>query len=79
MGDGTKVNVECLASQRYPEKPLRLFLDSISHSVSRVRSEARTPLGYRFEVEDQYGEVFQLFYEELHDEWTVTNGYESNA
>jgi hypothetical protein len=36
-----------------------------------VRNEARTPLGYRFEVEDQYGEVFQLFYEETLDEWTV--------
>jgi hypothetical protein len=71
LGDGIITRVESLASQRYPERPLRFFLENKSHTVERIKSEGRTPQGFTFTVEDQNNESYLLSYDETKYEWTV--------
>jgi hypothetical protein len=71
LGDGIITRVECLASQRYPERPLRFIQEDELHQVAEIKSESRTPQGYTFTIQDQTGKTYQLSYDETKHEWTV--------
>jgi hypothetical protein len=63
--------VECLAGQRYPERPLRFEWLGQFHDVVKVISEAHTPQGYAFTVMDGDQNQFLLEYNESKQVWTV--------
>jgi hypothetical protein len=63
--------VECLASQRYPDRPLRFEWEGQMCEVTGVVAETRTPQGFVFKVLDSEQKTFSLFYNETTQVWTV--------
>ena len=68
MGDEL---VECHSGYAYAERPVALRWLDERLEIEQVEAEWRIPGGKRFRVRVRDGQVFELFYEELYDEWRV--------
>jgi hypothetical protein len=68
MGEGL---VECHSGYEYAQRPLALRWQGERLEIEQVEAEWRTPGGKRFRVRARNGLVFELFYDELSDDWRV--------
>ena len=60
-----------MASQRYPDRPLRFGWDGRNHEVVEVIAESRTPRVFSFTILDDEQNKFLLSYNESTQVWTV--------
>ena len=63
--------VECHSGLEYAERPTALWWQGERLEVEAVEAEWRTPGGKQFRVRTTGGQVFELVYVELYDEWRV--------
>jgi len=63
--------IECYSGYEYAERPRALRWQGTRLEIESVEAEWRIPGGKRFRVRTLDGEVFELFYGELYDEWRV--------
>jgi hypothetical protein len=64
--------VECYSGNQYPERPVAFQWQGDRLEVERVEAEWRIPDGKRFRVRTEGGQLFDLFYREMYDEWQIT-------
>jgi hypothetical protein len=64
-------SVECHSGIEYAGHPTALWWQGERLEVEAVEAEWRTPEGKTFRVRTTGGQVFELVYIELHDEWRV--------
>lgn len=64
--------VECHSGYAYAVRPVALRWEDQRLEIERVEAEWRSPGGKRFRVRTRDGRSFELFYEELLDEWRIT-------
>lgn len=63
--------VECHSGYTYGERPIALTWQGARLSIAAVEQAVRIPGGRRFRVRTEDGQVFELFYGELYDEWRI--------
>lgn len=63
--------VECHSGLEYAERPTAVWWQGERHPVEAVEAEWRIPGGKKFLVRTVTGQVFELLYVELYDEWRV--------
>ncbi len=63
--------VECHSGHEYAERPTALYWDEERLEIEEIISRWRIPGGKRFRVRTEDGQVFELFYGELYDEWRI--------
>lgn len=63
--------VECYSGSEYAERPVALYWQGVRLEVAAVEAQERIPGGKRFRVRTTGGQVFELFYGELDDEWHI--------
>jgi hypothetical protein len=63
--------VECYSGYEYAERPLALHLDGQRLEVTDIEAEWRAPQGHCFRLRTKNGQRFELFYDELFDNWKV--------
>jgi hypothetical protein len=66
--------VECHSEIEYPERPIAIFPQGKRLEIDRILSCWRTPDGKWFRVIAEDGEVYELSYNELSDEWLIHTG-----
>lgn len=64
--------VECHSDFEYAERPTALIWESHRLSVEKIFEANLTPDGKRFRVQTSDGQIFELIYNELYDEWRIT-------
>jgi hypothetical protein len=64
--------VECYSGYQYPQRPLAFHWQENRLEVERVIVDWRTEDGKQFRVRTQDGQLFDLFYRELYDEWQIS-------
>lgn len=67
-----RLQVECHSGYAYAERPVALRWEGQRLDIERVEAEWRAPGGKRFRVRTRDGRLFELFYEELLDQWRIT-------
>lgn len=63
--------VECHSGYEYAERPTALTWQGRRYAIAAVEAEWRIPGGKKFRVRTEDGQVFELLYVELYDEWRV--------
>ncbi len=63
--------VECHSGFAYAEKPVALTWEGQRLEITGILGEWRLPGGRRFRVKTSGGQIFELSYEELNDEWHI--------
>jgi hypothetical protein len=63
--------VECHSGYEYAERPTALWWEGQRLEVSEVEAQWRISGGKKFRVRTVDGQVFELLYVELYDEWRV--------
>ncbi|MBM3120607.1 MAG: hypothetical protein FJZ97_00295 [Chloroflexi bacterium] len=63
--------VECHSGYTYGERPIALHWQGERLLVEEIEARWRIPGGTCFRVRTQGGQVFELFYGQLYDEWRV--------
>ncbi len=63
--------VECHSGFEYAERPTALRWEGERLEIEAVLADWRIPGGKRFRVRTVGGQVFELFYGELYDEWRI--------
>ncbi len=63
--------VECHSGSAYAERPVALTWQGERLEIEAVEARWRIPGGLRFRVRTADGQVFELFYGELYDEWRI--------
>jgi hypothetical protein len=63
--------VECHSGFEYAERPVALWWQGRRLVVEAVEAEWRISGGKKFRVRTVEGQVFELLYVELYDEWRV--------
>jgi hypothetical protein len=63
--------VECHSGYKYAERPLALRLEGQRLEVMAIEAEWRSPDRHCFRVRTKNGQKFELFYDELYDEWKI--------
>lgn len=63
--------VECYAGYEYPQRPAALLWQGKRLVVQQIQGEWRTPEGKKFRACMQDGQVFDLSYSALYDEWRI--------
>jgi hypothetical protein len=71
LGSQLGEQVECHSGFTYVERPVALFWEGERLEVESVEGQWRTPEGVRFRVCCSNGRYFELFYDEMKDEWRV--------
>jgi hypothetical protein len=79
VGDAVKSLVECHSGFEYADHPLAFTWQAARQEVKEVINQWRTPDGIWFKVRTQAGQVFDLNYIELKDEWRVITAYSREA
>jgi hypothetical protein len=64
-------SVECLSGLEYAERPLALTWNGKRYEVAEILSRSRAPDEKRFRVKTMDGQVFELIYREVPDEWKI--------
>jgi hypothetical protein len=63
--------VECHSGGEYAERPTALHWNGQRLEVAEVEARWRIPGGKKFRVRTRDGQVFELLYVELYDEWRI--------
>jgi hypothetical protein len=63
--------VECRSEIEYPERPVAIFPHGKRLEIDRILKRWRAPDGKWFRVIAQDGEVYELNYDEVFDEWFI--------
>jgi hypothetical protein len=63
--------VECHSGFEYAERPVAVWWQGQRLEVAEVEAEWRISGGKKFRVRTTGGQVFELLYVELYDEWRV--------
>ncbi len=63
--------VECYSGSEYAERPVALSWQGRRLEIEQVEAQWRIPGGKQFRVRTRDGQVFELLYGELSDEWRV--------
>jgi hypothetical protein len=63
--------VECHSGYTYGERPIALHWQGQRLLVETIEARWRTPSGPAFRVRTEDGQVFELSYRELSDEWQI--------
>ena len=63
--------VECRSDSEYAERPLALTWNGKRYEIAEILSRSRGPDGKRFRVKTTDGQVFELIYREVPDEWKI--------
>lgn len=63
--------VRCHAGWRYPERPQTILWEGSWLNVSEVLKAWRGPLGLYFWVQTEDERRFELFYDEVEDNWQL--------
>jgi hypothetical protein len=63
--------VECHSGYTYAERPTAIHWQGERLEIEQVEAEWRISGGRRFRVRTRDGQVFELFYGELYDEWRI--------
>ena len=63
--------VECHSSFEYAERPTALYWQEQKLEIVKIEASWRIPGGRRFRVRTIDGQIFELFYGELYDEWRI--------
>lgn len=63
--------VECHSGFEYAERPVAVWWQGRRRPVAAVEAEWRIAGGKKFRVRTDDGQVFELLYVELYDEWRV--------
>ena len=63
--------VECHSGLEYAERPTALYWKGQRLEVEAVEAQWRISGGKKFRVRTKDGQVFELLYVELHDEWRI--------
>lgn len=64
--------VECYAGFCYPERPVALTWQSERLEIEQIMAEWRDPEGKHFRVLTSSGQLFDLCYIEMYDQWQVS-------
>ena len=64
-------HVECISSSTYAERPIAFVWSGVRLEVKAIERQWRTPAGVGFRVQTMDGQIFELFYGEETDEWTI--------
>jgi hypothetical protein len=64
-------SVECRSNSEYAERPLSLTWEGQRLEIAEILSRWRGPAEKGFRVQTTNGQVFELTYLEIHDEWRV--------
>ncbi len=64
-------SVECLSGLEYVERPLALTWNEKRYEVAEILSRSRGPDEKRFRVKTMDGQIFELIYREVPDEWKI--------
>ncbi|HMD89337.1 MAG TPA: hypothetical protein VKF38_09260 [Anaerolineaceae bacterium] len=70
-GDVTPPQVKCYSGYQYAERPLAFDFGGQRLEVAVIEAEWRKPNGHGFRLSTKNGLKFELFYDELLDEWQV--------
>jgi hypothetical protein len=65
--------VECHSDFEYAERPTALVWEGQHLSIEKILEASRTPDGKHFRVQTADGQLFELIYSDLLDEWRITN------
>jgi len=63
--------VECHSEYTYAERPIAVRWEGHRLAIEAIESQWRVPGGQGFRVRTEDGQIFELFYGELYDEWRV--------
>jgi hypothetical protein len=63
--------VECHSDYEYAEKPVALTWKDQRLEISEIVDRWRIPGAKCFRVRTTDGQIFELFYGELYDEWRI--------
>ncbi len=63
--------VECHSGYEYAEKPLTLTWEGKRLEIAAILARWRIPGAKCFRVKTNDGQIFELFYGELYDEWRI--------
>ena len=63
--------VECHSGYTYAERPIALRWEGRRLAIEAIDARWRLPRGHGFRVRTEDGQIFELFYGELDDEWQV--------
>jgi len=63
--------VECRSDTEYAERPLALTWNGQRHEVAEILSSWRSPGEKGFRVKTSDGQIFELTYREVPDEWKI--------
>ncbi len=63
--------VECHSGYTYAERPTALYWQGQRLGIEAIEAQWRIPGGRRFRVRTAEGQIFELFYRELDDEWRI--------
>jgi len=63
--------VECHSEYEYAEKPIALTWDGMRLEIVEILARWRIPAAECFRVKTVDGQIFELFYGELYDEWRI--------
>lgn len=63
--------VECHSGFEYAERPVALVWQGVRLEIEQIEAAWRIPGAKRFRVRTTDGQVFELFYGELYDEWRI--------
>jgi len=66
-----KATVECHSGFAYAERPVALHWLGERLEIETVITEWRSPQGKAFRARAKDGKTFELFYNEIDDEWNV--------
>lgn len=63
--------VECHSGYEYAERPSAVWWEGQRLEVAEVEAQWRISGGKKFRVRTVTGQVFELLYVELYDEWRI--------
>jgi hypothetical protein len=63
--------VECHSGYEYPDHPVALHWQGCRLEIEEIEAQWRLPEGKRFRVRTRDGQVFELFYHQVNDEWSI--------
>ena len=71
MEHETRELVECHSGFEYAERPVAVHWQGQRLEIDRIQAQWRLPGGKCFRVHTSGDQVFELFYDELYDEWSI--------
>jgi hypothetical protein len=72
VGHELNDRVECHSGYEYAERPIALYWQGQRLAILEIEAQWRTPEGRRFRVLTAEERKFELFYNELTDNWDLT-------